>query len=341
MRIINLVENTAGRSGCGAEHGLSFYIETEKHRLLMDTGASDLFLKNAEKLGIDLRQVDTVILSHGHYDHGGGILAFAKINASAKIYVPAAAFGEYYSHPEGDSAPHYIGLDPEIKKLPQLVFVREGLKIDEELELFSDIPAYRPVPGSNAPLKKKEGEAFVPDDFAHEQCLVIRQGGKSYLFSGCAHHGIRNILQKYRALYGGEPYAVFSGFHLMRKKDGAEGGYTQEDVKEIIATAQELSGMNTLFYTGHCTGVKPYEAMEKIMGHQIRYVHSGDEIRLKQAGSVPKAAGPGRTIPDRTEPAKTDRKKKSGGTFMKGHKFFAWATVVCFLATMLTGYKRK
>ena len=97
MRIINLVENTEGTSGCGVEHGLCFYIETEKHKLLMDTGQTGLLLENAEKLGIDLTQVDTVVLSHGHYDHGGGILPFAKINPTAKIYVPEAAFGEYYS----------------------------------------------------------------------------------------------------------------------------------------------------------------------------------------------------------------------------------------------------
>ena len=77
MRIINLVENTEGASGCGVEHGLCFYIETEKHKLLMDAGQTGLLLENAEKLGIDLTQVDTVVLSHGHYDHGGGILPFA------------------------------------------------------------------------------------------------------------------------------------------------------------------------------------------------------------------------------------------------------------------------
>ena len=75
MRIINLMENTKGAEGCVWEHGLSFYIETKKHKLLADTGASEAFLKNAVVLGIDLRRVDTVILSHGHYDHGGGLAA--------------------------------------------------------------------------------------------------------------------------------------------------------------------------------------------------------------------------------------------------------------------------
>ena len=141
MRIVNLVENTEGVSGCAVEHGLCFYIETEKHKLLMDTGASYLLLENAEKLGVDLTEVDTVVLSHGHYDHGGGILPFAKINPTAKIYVPEEAFGEYYSMNKAGE-PRYIGLAKEIQELPQLVTVsaEDGIyRIDDELFLFSGI----------------------------------------------------------------------------------------------------------------------------------------------------------------------------------------------------------
>ncbi|MFR0986450.1 MAG: MBL fold metallo-hydrolase [Frisingicoccus sp.] len=90
MKIVNLIENTEGCSGCASEHGLSFYIET-KHKLLVDTGATDAFVRNAKMLGVDLKAVDTVILSHGHYDHGGGLPAFIKINSKAKIYIRTAA----------------------------------------------------------------------------------------------------------------------------------------------------------------------------------------------------------------------------------------------------------
>ena len=133
MKIICLSENTEGASGCEAEHGLSLYIETEKHRLLLDTGASDLFAKNAEKLGIDLTAVDTVILSHGHYDHSGGIMTFAEINPNAPIYMRSNAGGEYY-HGE-----RYIGIDKRICDLPQVVLTDEFLEIDDELTLFSGI----------------------------------------------------------------------------------------------------------------------------------------------------------------------------------------------------------
>lgn len=96
MKIISLMEDTPGCSGCLHEHGLSFYIETKKHRLLSDTGATGAFLDNAGRLGVDLKEVDTVILSHGHYDHTGGMLAFAEKNPSARIYLHTLADGAYY-----------------------------------------------------------------------------------------------------------------------------------------------------------------------------------------------------------------------------------------------------
>ncbi|WP_408071454.1 MBL fold metallo-hydrolase [Butyrivibrio sp. JL13D10] len=327
MRIVNLVENTEGTSGCAAEHGLSFYIETEKHRLLMDTGASDLFIENAGKLGVDLKQVDTVVLSHGHYDHAGGIIPFSRINDKAKIYVHQQAFAECYSTTRGGE-PRYIGVDPEIKKLPQLIMggcegtksqgeklpqlimggfegtksqgeklpqpITEGFvdtkskkkeipslitgsfKIDEELELFSDIGYTKPSPLTNKTLYVMKNGKLVNDDFTHEQCLVISQNGKRYVFSGCAHHGVLNILERYKQIYEDVPDVIFTGFHTLRKH-----GYSEEDVDYIKKTATELKKIRTKVYTMHCTGEEPYEMMREIMGEQIEYVHSGDEIALK------------------------------------------------------------
>lgn len=277
MKIINLVENTEGSAHCGAEHGLSYYIETKKHRILMDTGASDLFMKNAEKLGVDLTKVDILVLSHGHFDHGGGILAFARINPKAAIYVQASAFGGFYAD-DGEEGYRYIGLDPAIKELPQLVLVSGNLEIDEELSLFSGIGTDCPVPDTNRRLKKKEGEEYKEDDFCHEQCLAVRQDGQLLLFSGCAHHGIMNVLSRYSELYGGEPDYVFSGFHMKKR-----GGYTVEDVREVIDTASELKRMHTCFYTGHCTGRGPYAVMREIMGSRLHYMHCGDEVLLSEA----------------------------------------------------------
>ena len=379
MRIINLAENTEGAAGCGFEHGLCFYIETEHHKLLMDTGQSDLFIKNAEKLGVDLTKVDTVVLSHGHYDHGGGILPFAEINPDAKIYVQASAFGEYYSI-DSKGQPHYIGLAEGIRELPQIVVVgskpdsaekedaqsevdtegsfEEGIyRIDDELSLFTGIGNEHPIPSANQRLMKKTEEDMVQDDFVHEQCLVINEGTKSVLLSGCAHHGILNILDRYRELYGGDPDVVISGFHMMKRH-----GYSDADITMIIDTALELRKLRTVFYTGHCTGVEPYNAMKKLMGDKLHYVHSGDEIRIRtklerilwkvvdREPEVDLAYREAHRADEAQQEAKAVRKQndhaakaanRKRSAYMKCHKFFAWATVACFVMTMVTGYKRK
>ena len=95
MRVINLVENTEGVKRCSFEHGLSFYIETSKHKVLLDFGQTDISIQNAKILGVDLGAIDTAVLSHGHYDHSGGILPFTNINNKAAIYMQKSASGDY------------------------------------------------------------------------------------------------------------------------------------------------------------------------------------------------------------------------------------------------------
>lgn len=271
MRIVNLIENTPGAEGCLYEHGLSFYIETKNHKLLVDTGASDAFIHNAKVLGVDLTKVDTVILSHGHYDHSGGILSFVKMNPNAKIYMQKNAAGDYYHKDE--TVEKYIGIDQEIKRLPQVVWVDGDCKIDDELELFSNVTGRRLWPQGNMELKELVNGEFVQDEFSHEQYLVITDGEKKLLISGCAHNGVLNILEKYRELYGDHPYAMISGFHMRKKSD-----YTDEDIAVMEETAKELCDTDTVFYTGHCTGEYPFEVMKEILGEQLIYVHSGEEI---------------------------------------------------------------
>lgn len=276
MRIVTLIEDNLGRADCCYEHGLCFYIETEQHTLLMDTGASGAFLENARKLGIDVRQVDTVVLSHGHYDHTGGVMPFARINDRAAIYLNRNAGGDYYSIRETGNT--YIGIDREILKLPQVRLVDGELRIDEELSLFSGITGRRFRAKSNERLLRRDGEAFVRDVFDHEQCLVIEENGMHVLLSGCAHNGILNILDRYEELYGALPDVVISGFHLIQKQ-----GYTPEDIAVIEETARELLQTGILFYTGHCTGQEPYQIMKSIMGDRLEPLCVGDEIRVDGA----------------------------------------------------------
>ncbi len=268
MRLLTLVENSCGDEHCTAEHGLSIYIETEKHKLLLDTGQTDALVHNAAVLGVDLAAVDTVILSHGHYDHSGGILPFCKINDRAAICMQRAAAEAHFN---GD---RYIGIDPAILTLPNVHLLDGDAELDDELFLFSGVKGRRCFPPGNKSLTRLAAGVHVPDDFAHEQCLVLSQNGKKILLSGCAHNGVLNILDRYRALFGGDPDVLISGFHMMKRK----APHTAEELDVIRQTAQALAQTNILFYSGHCTGQAAFALMKKILGDRLQALHTGCEI---------------------------------------------------------------
>ena len=268
MKIITLVENTSEKDECIAEHGLSIYIETEKHKLLLDTGQTNAIVRNAETLGIDLTAVDTVILSHGHYDHSGGILPFSKLNRTAQIVMQRMAAEPHYN------GERYIGIDTDILGLPNVQLIGGDKQLDDELFLFSGITGRRCYPQGNRKLSCIKDGVKTEDDFVHEQCLVITQNSKRWLLSGCAHNGILNILDRYKALFGSEPDYVVSGFHMMKR----DAEHTEEEKAVIIQTAKELSQMKTIFYSGHCTGIPAFELMKEIMGNKLIALHSGEQI---------------------------------------------------------------
>ena len=166
MKIVTLVENTCGHEACIAEHGLSLYIETEKHKLLLDTGQTDAVVKNAEVLGIDLSAVDTVILSHGHYDHSGGILPFSQINHSAQIIMQRQAAEPHYN---GD---RYIGIDKAILELPNVRLIDGDVQLDDELLLVSGITGRRCYPQGNHKLSRMKTACKFPMIFRMNSALL-------------------------------------------------------------------------------------------------------------------------------------------------------------------------
>ena len=273
MRIVNLVENTAGREGCGIEHGLSFYIQTERHRILMDTGASSLFSENAVVCGVELGKVDTIILSHGHYDHGGGILKAASLSPAANIYIQETAFEPHFSlHDDGTA--HDIGIDPEIKGLSGLHILKGDYRIDDELSLYTGVAERILWPAGNRNMRVGTPQG-KQDLFKHEQYLVVKNEGKVILFSGCAHNGIINILRRFRELYGKWPDAVISGFHMMRSRP-----LHLDELEDIRSTGEILKKLPVRLYTGHCTGSEAYLLLRNILGDQIQYTHCGEEVDI-------------------------------------------------------------
>lgn len=269
MKIKTIMEDSILGENMYAEHGLCIYVETSKHKLLVDTGQSDRTWDNAKMQGIRLELIDTVILSHGHYDHSGGLMGFAGRNPSAQIYMRENAGKDYYAWKEDGGK--YIGIDKNILSLPNIHRVSDDIEIDSELSLFTGVNGRRLWPKGNTKLRKKENDTYVQDDFSHEQYLVIKnKQDKFVLISGCAHNGILNILDKFRSVYQCSPSVVISGFHMVQKQ------YSDEDLENIKSTAEELKQMDTLFYTGHCTGETAFALMKEIMGEKLQEIRELD-----------------------------------------------------------------
>ena len=289
MRIINLVENELGSTGCEAAHGLSFYVETEKHKFCWDLGPGDVVLKNAQKLGVDLPAIDTVILSHGQYDHSGGILPFAELNPRAKIYMQQNAGGEYYAYdgesrmsgcntPEEKSNFRYIGIDKKILSLPQVQLLKGDTKIDDELQVFTVDNRAFPIPSTNKRLRELCNGQYIQDEFHHEQNLLLTADGKKILFCGCAHNGILNVMETLERKFGPAslPDLVIGGCHLMKRTE-----FSEADTAEVTEIANRLRAYKAHFATCHCTGLTVFNQMKEIMGDQLSYVRSGDEVTEK------------------------------------------------------------
>ena len=274
MQITALVENTSIRDELGSQHGLSLYIQTKQHNILFDTGVTNMFANNAEILGVDLSEADIAFLSHGHYDHGGGLKTFLELNSKASIYVAQTAFAGYYAN-EKNNDKRYIGLDPQLLSNDRFVFVGNHLKLDEELELFSGVKCLRLNPTGNTDILKLVGKEYLQDDFTHEVNLVIRENGKTVMITGCAHCGIVNILEHLEHEAGIVPDVVIGGFHLSNPGHG--GTERPELVDEIAAF---LLSRGSKYYTCHCTGIASYNRLKAAMGDAVDYLSGGRILEI-------------------------------------------------------------
>ncbi len=269
-----LAENTSNLPDLKSEHGLSLYLETQQHKILFDTGASNLFAENAAKLNIDLSQVDIAIISHGHYDHGGGIKTFLDLNKKAKIYIHRKAAGQYFAKRQNGSDA-YIGLDKTLFSSNRFHFTDSVLKIDDELTLFSDVTGDRLSPSGNKDLYKEENGIRSHDDFLHEQNTIIKENGVYTLIAGCAHRGIVNIIDRCWQITKHMPDHIIGGFHLHNRSAN-----TDEETNIIDTIGWYLSETKSQYYTGHCTGIEPYNRLKGILEDRIETISTGKEFNI-------------------------------------------------------------
>ncbi len=242
-----LVENSVHRQGLVAEHGLSFHVQIGQRSLLFDTGQTDLALMNAETLRLPLDRLEAIVLSHGHYDHTGGLPAILDAAPNAPVYLHPAAFENKYSRtPDGKT--RFMGMNPNtVQALHGRRNYLETIgctRIVEGIFVTGEIPRVTTYEDTGGAFFV-DAEGTRPDPLTDDQALVIDLGRSVVLLLGCAHSGVVNTLDRVQHLTGGKPVcAMIGGLHL--------GSATEERIQQTIARlrAANLECLAPM----HCTG---------------------------------------------------------------------------------------
>ncbi|NQT61130.1 MAG: MBL fold metallo-hydrolase [Bacteroidetes bacterium] len=300
MRIVTLLEDNVSDCCEGhaarlltARHGLSLYIESNGLIILFDTGPDGSIIDNSEKLSVDLTEIDFAVVSHGHYDHGGGISAFCGVNTTAPIYLHSKAYQDshFSQHPEGEmrSADFVVKQNcfDRVVPIDKLSAERcEGvctLDLSGQVTLITGFPKDGYIPAGNKNLYSQQaGGKIKKDDFTHEIAMLIKENGKNILFTGCSHSGVGNMMKRAGEVAGGESIDyVIGGFHLIDTERNKSN-----DLQELQILADELAAYpNTQFYTGHCTGTEPLQFLQQKLGkNRIHEIKTGDQFSISDAG---------------------------------------------------------
>lgn len=235
LSIYILTENFAGGQFL-AEHGLSYLIEIDNQQILWDSGHSDVFIKNAKKLGLDIeKNVETVVLSHGHWDHGDGLLNLS----GKKLIVHPAAFAKRFRKRDHT----LVGLSYTKQEAEKRFSIKESaapLKVTDNLFFLGEIPRSNNFENQTTTFEFEDySEDFIPDDSS----LVATLGNELIVITGCSHSGICNICEYAKQVTGIKNIkAVIGGFHLKQQN------------KQTLKTVEYFKANNIkTLLPSHCT----------------------------------------------------------------------------------------
>lgn len=276
IRITVLVDDTANDNGLKCEHGFSCLIEADGHRVLFDTGAKDALLENTQTLGVDLSELDALVLSHGHYDHTGGLAAICSHLGLLSVVAHPNIIGPHRSRRTGNDRD--IGT-PKASRvaldLLHCVYSETAMEVADGIWTTGEIPRTTTDNYSSALCVDSAGKQ--PDRVLDDMALVLQHQAGLVVLLGCAHAGVLDTLAWVEQLFPGEPLlGLLGGMHL----DGATSG-------TISTVTQTLQRSPLLFVApGHCTGDAAKNAMLTAFGTRYRHVYAGMQLNINGDGCV-------------------------------------------------------
>ena len=263
-----IVDNTAA-AGARGEWGLSILVEHRGQTILVDAGASDLFAENLSKLGFDIKEVDFGVLSHAHYDHANGLPTFFEQNSKAKFYLrdqtAADCYGKKFIFRK------YIGIPKSLidDYADRISLVSGDYELCDGAYLVPHKTDGLEEIGRREKMYRRNGHRFRPDDFSHEQSLVLDTERGLVIINSCSHGGAVNIINEVKATFPDKQiYGLIGGFHLFNKSD-----------EEVRRVGREIKATGVEYVcTGHCTGDRPYGILKEELGDRLEQLRVGLRI---------------------------------------------------------------
>ncbi len=276
LTITQLVENTAGGPGLLAEHGVSFHIEADEHHLLFDTGQGLALQHNAEQLALPMASVEGIILSHGHYDHSGGLMDVLQLTGPVDLYLhPDALKAKFNRNGREIGAPiaDVQGLTPRLKRI---ISTQQPTEILPGIHATGEIPRFHPIEDTGGPFYH-DADRCETDHLSDDQALYIESCQGLVVLLGCGHSGVINTLEYIHELTDGKPiHAVIGGMHLLRASE-----------ERLAFTADKLEQMNIDYLApNHCTGLQAVCYFKHRFLQSFHESRVGDQHRFGESGRI-------------------------------------------------------